>query len=49
MISSFRRDLDEINALLAYQAVYSGNFYGRFGKTSRFHFQSLTLEDGSDN
>jgi len=52
VISGFRRDVDEISALLGYYAVYSGNslptFRDNLSVPSLRVKKSLTLEDGTD-
>jgi len=39
MISCFRRDVDEICALLGYYTTWSDNYMRRFGTTYRSHLQ----------
>jgi hypothetical protein len=39
LISGFRRDVDDICALLGYYAASCGIFYRRFGITCRSHLQ----------
>ena len=48
MISSFRRDVDEICALLGYYATYSGNSVPKFRENLSFPQDFLTLEDRND-
>jgi hypothetical protein len=47
MISGFRRDFDEICALLRHYAEPKGNFYRRFGIKYRFHLQRPRRIEGS--
>jgi hypothetical protein len=53
VISDFRRDVDEIGALLGYYAALVVVLYRRFGTTYRFLLQGSrikkTLEDGTDS
>ena len=43
VISSFGREVGQICAVLGYYAVYSGNFYRRFGTTYRSHPQGSII------